>query len=208
MNSVAGYATANTVTGQKQWSQPSQLFATLFGQAYMGRKVNILDIGSARPGTIEFFSQFKCRIQIVDIYSADFLKNQAADLSPKQLQKVFSDYLALPKGSAIDICLFWDIFNYLDSNYIKAFCAALKPHLHRATLGHGFGARSAETILADLEYSVEGVDSFSVIQRHLNRLPCYPLPQATLKTNLSCFSVERGTLFADGRQEMLLKAKL
>lgn len=196
------------MTDKKKWSQPSQLFATLFGQTYMGRKVNILDIGSARQGTIEFFSQFKCRLQVADLYSADFLKNQATDMSPKQLQQAFSEHLALPQGSAIDICLFWDIFNYLDSNYIKALCAALKPHLHRASLGHGFGARNAETMLADLEYSVEGIDSFNVSQRRLNRLPCYPLAQASLKQNLTCFSIERGTLFADGRQEMLLKAKL
>lgn len=208
MNSVAGYATGSTVKSQNKWSQPSQLFATLFGQAYMGRKVNILDIGSARHATIEFFSQFKCRLQVADLYNADFLKNQSAEMSQKELQRAFSDFLAIPKGSAIDICLFWDIFNYLDSSYIEAFCAVLKPHLHRASRAHGFGARNAETMLADLEYSVEGVDSFSVSQRHLNRLPCYPLPQATLKHHLSCFSVDRGTLFADGRQEMLLRAKL
>ncbi len=208
MNSVAGYATGDAVTNQKIWSQPSQLFPTLFGQTYMGRKVTILDVGGARPRTIAFFSQFKCRLHIVDLYSAEFLKNPSTEMSSRQLQQEFTSFLGLPRNSAIDVCLFWDIFNYLDPIHIKAFCAALQPHLHRGSRGHGFGARNSETMLADLEYAIEGVDSFLVNQRRTNRLPCYPQPQSKLKEQISCFSVDRGTLFADGRQEMLLRAKL
>lgn len=208
MNAVAGYATGNAVTNHKVWSQPSQLFPTLFGQTYMGRKVTILDVGGARPKTIEFFSQFKCRLHIADLYTADILKNPSTEMSSKELQLAFTELLGLPRDSAIDICLFWDIFNYLDQGHIKAFCAALKPHLHQGSRGHGFGARNSETMLADLEYAIEGVDSFYVNQRRANRLPCYPQPQAKLKQQMSCFSFDRGTLFADGRQEMLLKAKL
>ncbi len=208
MNSVADTAMGSAVIAPKEWSQASQLFPTLFGQPYMGRKITVLDIGAARQRTVAFFSQFKCRLHIVDLYSADLLKQPVTEMSPTELQLAFKQLLGLNRQSAIDICLFWDIFNYLDPAQIKALCMVLKPHLHRGTRAHGFGSRNSEIMLADLEYSIQDADSFGVTQRRLNRLPCHPLPQAKLIQHMSIFSIDRGTLLADGRQEMLLKSSL
>jgi len=209
MNTVAGRATDDAGARElKTWQQPSQLLPLLLGQLDIGRQITVLEVGRARPDTVDFFSQFKCRIHFADLYSAELLSNPPEEISQQQLQKEFRTLFNFPTGTWLNLILFWDFLNYLDTNLLKAFCSAINPYLQQGTLGHGFGMRNAATSLANQEYGIHDLESFNVTRRDTAQLPYFPLPQAKLQEGLSCFTIDRGMLLPDGRQEMLLSAKL
>jgi len=180
----------------------------LFGQLDTDRRITILEVGNARPDTVDFFSQFKCRIHFADLYAADLLSDPPEEISLRQLQKEFRTLFNFPTGTFLNLILFWDFLNYLDARLLKAFCSAIKPYLLHATRGHGFGMRNAATSLANQEYGIQDLETFKVTRRDSVQLPYFPLPQAKLQEGLSCFAIDRGMLLPDGRQEMLLSAKL
>ena len=54
---------------------PSNLFPMLFEKVLVGERLLVLDLGQATASTVEFFNQFKCRLNFVDLFSADFVVN-------------------------------------------------------------------------------------------------------------------------------------
>ena len=54
--------------------------------------------------------------------------------------------MPIPAGARIDLCLFWDLFNFLGRDAIAAVLDILRPHLHHDSLGHGFAIHSLSLI--------------------------------------------------------------
>jgi hypothetical protein len=48
-------------------TQQTLLFPTLFKRIDPERRLSVLEIGRALPETIEFFSQYKCRLQFAGL---------------------------------------------------------------------------------------------------------------------------------------------
>ncbi len=84
---------------------------------------SILDLGPASGANIEFFSRFRCRLQIADL--PDALN------SPEVQDSLRSDPEAafkriLPIGhEPFDVVLSWDVFNYLSRDQLRLFAANL-----------------------------------------------------------------------------------
>ena len=129
-------------------------------------------------------------------------------LFPVAAPLFFSRLMAFPADTRFDICLFWDIFNYLRRDEITAFIDTLRPFLHTRTLAHGFALHNVRTPQHDAAYGISAPDTLSVRQRD-TRLPGYsPHPQSRLKSLLRCFHFDRCVLLADSRLELLLSARL
>jgi hypothetical protein len=175
----------------------------LFEQLDEGRRLNVLDVGPAVPETIEFFSRYKCRLTIGDLFADERLRD------PKIVAQAFEHQLRRLLGAQepkIDICLFWDYLNYLDVRAMRAFGNVLFPYLHRGSRAHAFGALNTTTPLAGFRYGVGDVDRFVVRKRAEGEEGRHPHPQADFRDSLTCFEIKRGTLLAEGRLEMLLHA--
>ncbi|MCB1677283.1 MAG: hypothetical protein KDI16_01200 [Halioglobus sp.] len=186
--------------------QSSKLLGALFESVDEGRRLCVLHIGQALPDTVAFFSRYRCKLHFVDIFAelpivADESSDDAAPL-------FFSRLMAFPADTRFDICLFWDIFNYLRRDEITAFIDTLRPFLHTRTLAHGFALHNVRTPQHDAAYGISAPDTLSVRQRD-TRLPGYsPHPQSRLKSLLRCFHFDRCVLLADSRLELLLSARL
>ncbi len=188
--------------------QPSKLFPTLFKLMDVNRRLTVLEIGPALTETVDFFSQFRCRLHFVDLYSEPFVREQQGNLSEKELRHAFEEQFRFPAGTKIDICLFWDFLCYLDDAALRAFNSALRPWLHSGTRTHGYGVHHLAISLENIQYGVIDRETLSVRKRRSAQLPTHPHSQVEMHEMLNCFDFERGLLLPDGKLEMLLKPRV
>ncbi len=169
-----------------------------------GERVTVLDVGPALPETVAFFSAAPCTLHIVDLFSA--LPLSVGETDPglgEQLQAL----LSLPPGIRFDICLFWDLFNYLPEDAARALLQLLRPHLHAGTRAHAFGVHKRG---APEESRVHGIQSADMLSLRPRRQPLAgyaPMPQAQLQAVMADFRFERSVLLADSRLELLLRRR-
>ena len=82
----------------------------------------MLHVGPALPETVEFFSTFRCRVHFVDLFS-ELPIPSSENNADQDLNQWFTDVLAIQAGTLFDVCLFWDLFNFLERDAIAAFAA-------------------------------------------------------------------------------------
>lgn len=184
-------------------TQPSKLLASLFQPIDEDQRLTVFDVGPALPETISFFSHYRSKLFLADMFSELPLTGSEED--SQTLDQRFDELLDFPEGTHFDICLFWDLFNYLNAEAISVFLEKLRPCLHPGSMAHGFAVHNTRSPQGDQLYGIRQTDEFSV--RHRDRpLPGYaPHNQAQLKSLLPCFDIERTLLLADSRLEMLLR---
>ena len=184
--------------------QPSQLFPDLFARLEPGRCLQVLNIGPALPETVDFFSNYRCKLYFLDLFEELPLREYEDEPT---LAEQFQSLLDFRPEPRFDVCLFWDIFNYLDRHAIQAFLDALLPFLHPGTLGHGFAVHNVRSETPEARYAI--ADTATVCSRPRSQgLPGYaPHAQGHLKQMLYCFELERSMLLGDGRLEYALRAR-
>ncbi len=152
-----------------------------------------------------FFSRYRCRLHFADLFAE--LPIDPDDDPDTPLAQQFARLLAVPEGTVFDICLFWDLFNFLDAEAIAALMTALAPHLHEGTRGHGFAVHNVRTPQSKQLFAISDQAELTVRARPA-ALPGYsPHPQNRLKELLSGFTIVRSVLLADSRLEMALAAR-
>jgi len=185
--------------------QSSTLLGSLFEHVDEERCLTVLDAGPALQETVDFLSSFRCRLRVLDLFSDIPLGSREEDDPP--WTELMDDLLQIPEGMVFDICLFWDIFNYLDRDQVLAFFTVLRPHLRPGALAHCFGVHKQNMAQDNRVYSLADANTFKV-RRRRSSLPAYePHSQSKLKNLLFDFHVDRTMLLADGRLELLLRAR-
>lgn len=186
--------------------QRSQLLASLFEAVDDDQRLTVLHIGAALPETVDFFSRYRCRLQFVDLFDElPMIETEDCELT---LAQQFSTLLNFPEGTAFDICLFWDLFNYLDKAAIAAFISALRPYLHSSSRAHGFGVHNLRTPQGDQLYGIKDENLVSIRHRGTRLKGYAPHNQQRLQQQLHCFTFTRTVLLPDSRLELLLRAKI
>ena len=189
-------------------TQQSLLFPSLFKRIDPDKRLSVLEISPALPETINFFSQFKCRLQFAAMYTDPILQMRSVDYTEAELVEHFKRSFDFPKKTRFDLCLFWDFLNYLDDKTVRAFNTAIRPHLHKTTRGHAFTLRTLDTSFSNQQYGIELAHMFSIRPRSGTQARQYPHTQAILVNLLSSFDVDQGMLLPDGRLEVLMTASL
>jgi hypothetical protein len=187
-------------------TQQTLLFPSLFKKIDPDRRLSVLEIGQALPETIEFFSQYKCRLQFAGMYVDPVLQIQKGESTEAELVDHFKQSFAFPKNTRFDLCLFWDFLNYLDDKALRAFNTAIKPHLHKTTRAHAFTVRTLDTSFSNQQYGIDKAHMFSIRSRTSTQATTYPHTQAILVNLLSSFDIDQGMLLPDGRLEVLMTA--
>jgi hypothetical protein len=187
-------------------AQASTLLPRLFERADEDQRLTVLNIGPALPETVTFFSGFRCRLYFADLFSELPLEvpEDMAGSPGDYLEQAFREALALPAGTTIDICLFWDLFNFLDADALTALLNVLRPHLHGGSAAHGFSVHNTRTPQGGYLYGINSIDELN-LRRRREPLPGYaPHSQSQLKALLRGLRVERSLLLPDSRLELLL----
>lgn len=184
-------------------TQQSRLLGSLFSHVDEEQRLTVLHIGPALPETVEFFSRYRSKLYFLDLFEE--LPFKELEGGP-DLGQQFAELLQFPDATSFDICLFWDLFNYLGHDALAAFSRALRPYLHQDSLGHGFGVHNLRTPPGGQLYAISDRDTLAVRSRGEPPPGYAPIAQGQLKDLLSCFRVERSMLLSDSRLELLLHA--
>ena len=187
-------------------TQQTLLFPTLVKRIDPERRLSVLEIGPALPETVEFFSQFKCRLHFAAMYSDPVLALQKGEYTESELAEEFTRSFDFPSKTRFDLCLFWDFLSYLDDKTLRAFNSAIRPYLHKTTRAHAFTVRTLNTSFPNQQYGIDQAHMFRIRPRDSSQKPTFPHTQATLVNLLSCFDIDQGMLLPDGRLEVLLTA--
>jgi hypothetical protein len=207
---VSGTAGVNLSPAGSPMSRTQQtlLFPSLFKRIEPDRRLSVLEIGPALPETINFFSQYRCRLHFAAMYSDPVLQMQSDDISEDELADHIKQSFGFPKGTRFDLCLFWDFLNYLDDKAVRAFNKAIEPYLHKTTRAHAFTVRTLDTSFLDQRYGIEQAHMFSIRQSNGAQAKTFPHTQAILVNLLPNFDIDQGMLLPDGRLEVLMTASL
>jgi len=187
-------------------TQQSLLFPNLLKRIDPARRLSVFEIGPALPETVEYFSQFKCRLHFASMFADPLLDMDCSEINETELSGMITRALGIAKQTRFDIFLFWDFFNYLDDKVLRAFDLAIRPHLHKRSRAHAFTLRTLDTSLAHQRYGVEHTQLFRIRDQRGAQKRCYPKTQATLVNLLPCFDIDQGMLLPDGRLEVLMSA--
>jgi hypothetical protein len=187
--------------------QPSKLFSSLLRTGDPEQRLTILEVGPALPETVDFFSRYRCRIHVLDLFSEPLVRDLQKVTSPIEIQQRFEELMVFPQDTKLDICLFWDFLCYLDDAALRAFDAALRPFIHHGTRAHGFGAHHLAIRLENKRYGVLDENTLSVRPGRAGQAETHPHSQVEMHEMLSCFDFDRGLLLPDGKLELLLKAR-
>ena len=185
----------------------SKLLAGLFRPVDLEKRLTVLEVGPALPETVEFFSQYRCRLHFLDLYNEPFLRDRNSDLSEKELRHCFEKVFVFPEGTLLDVCLFGDFLSFLDDKALRAFNSALRPWLHPETRAHGFGVHHLAVKLEHHQYGIVDHETLSIRSRHSDSMPYHPHSQVEMADMLNCFAFARGLLLPSGKLEMMLKPK-
>jgi hypothetical protein len=185
--------------------QQSKLLPALFEHIDEDQRLTVFHAGPALAETVDFFSRYRCRLHFVDLFAE--LPIVANEEDNPSLGQQFGDLLQLPPETRFDICLFWDLFNFLCDDAIIAFLKELRPYLRSGCLAHAFSVHNLKTAQNNQLYGIREMDTLRLRSRQ-TALPGYaPHNQGRLKTLLSGFTFERSVLLPDSRLELLLRAK-
>ena len=185
----------------------SKLLAGLFRPIDPEKRLTLLEVGPALPETVEFFSQFRCRLHFLDLYDEPFLRDRNSELSEKELRHCFEEKFTFPEGTRLDICLFGDFLSFLDDRALRAFNSALRPWIYPETRAHGFGVHHLAVKLEHHQYGIVDRETLSIRSRHSDSMPYHPHSQVEMADMLNCFAFARGLLLPSGKLEMMLKPK-
>lgn len=183
---------------------PSNLIGELFEQAGPQHRLLVLDMGYPSPSTVHFFNQYRCRLNFLDLITPEFLSACPVEADHSELVDYFRAGLNIQSGEIIDVCLFWDIFNYFDRRSLSAFMQALAPHIDSQSRGYCLGVLSARNQLPYCQYGIHSRTALSQTLLAGQQLQLYPHTQRDLSELLSDFEVDKSRLMPDGRVEYLL----
>lgn len=191
---------------RKPSTQTSTLLPYIFEPIEDDQPVTVFHVGPALPDTVEFFSHYRCKLHFIDLFSE--LPIVATEDEIPTLEQQFEALLPFPAHTLFDICLFWDVFNFLDDAAISALLTALRPHLKTHTMAHAFSVHNIRAPQGSHLYGIHQRDTLSYRSRQA-ALPGYaPHSRSTLMELLHCFKLERSVLLPDSRLELLLQARL
>jgi hypothetical protein len=109
----------------------------LYNQFKKDKKYRILELGPAIGGNIEFFSQFRCTIQVEDLYSTLSSFDYFSPEDGFSYEAVFSYLLPYLRKARFDLILAWDLLNYLDREEFRHLIRHLSKYSRAGTLLFG-----------------------------------------------------------------------
>ena len=167
-----------------------------------GRKVNVLDLGSAVGSNVEFLSQYGCKLFIEDLYAA--LSSRTSGEGDLAGSEFFADFLSLPEDTRFDVILAWDLFNYLHRKELATFSEQLRRFSHKGTLLLALISYHKQIPTQPYRFKIKDEQTLVYERRTGSERPSPRLAPAEVTGLLKGFRVDRSFLLKHGIQEYLL----
>ncbi len=183
---------------------PSCLLPDLFKRLDANNRLVVLDMGQAISSTVRYFSQYRCQLNFIDLYSEDCIALPNPDLNHQQKVDSLRCLLNLGPSTKIDICLFWDVFSYLDDSFVRALIEALEPNISETTGALIINPRDSRRHLPFYRYGISDESHFTQTENSGIQPPIFPRSQRDLNNLIDYFAIDRGRLMSQSRAEYLL----
>lgn len=182
------------------------LFRSLVERMEDGGRWVILDLGPARPESIDLFSRFRCRLEIADL--ADDLDALAPpeDAGEELLRERMEDALPPRNPEPVDVVLCWDLLNYLQPAALPALSSRLAARGLPGTLVHALVAYR-DPLMPALPGGFCPADGGHLVRRNAapDERPAPRYSPEELGKAFREFSIERAILLGNGMQEFLFR---
>lgn len=168
---------------------------------------DILDLAPANADTLNYFSQYRCRLLLPGCRDQLLQLGEDAEAAPEP--RLFDEYLSWPKNKSVplDLVLLWDLPNYLDKQTLRGITDYLEPYVTPATVMHIYIHTRQIMPLSPGDYRL-GDDQLVHVETASPLSATSPMyHQALLNKLLAPFRIDRGMLLANGLQEYILRAR-
>ena len=168
-----------------------------------GRRMQVLDLGSAVGSNVEFLSQFGCKLYIEDLWAALAARTPSGEgdlLGPE----FFAEFLSIPDDTRFDVIFAWDLFNYLQRKELAQFAIHLRRY---CTPGARlFALMSILKTMPAQPYRFKIQDEQHLVyeRRTSGERPSPRYVPSEMTDNFKGFHVDRSFLLRHGIQEFLL----
>ena len=189
---------------QEPKAVPSFLLPDLFKCLDVKNRLVVLDMGHAISSTVKYFSQYRCQLNFIDLYSEDCIALPNPDLNHQQKVDSLRYLLNLGSSTKVDICLFWDVFSYLDDNFVRALIEALEPNISETTGALIINPRDSRRHLPFYRYGISDESHFTQTENSGIQPAIFPRSQRDLNNLIDYFAIDRGRLMSESRAEYLL----
>lgn len=168
----------------------SRILPDVFAGFNPGQKLNVLDVGIGSPSTLEFLEPYSAKVFFLDLRPADG-ETHAEKLSP------YADNL-------FDVCLFWDLLQYLEPDKLASLSDALTPYIYSDTRGYCVWDVGAATRHQRSAYKLLADDRLELAETSPAEMREWSY--CDFSENFDTFHIAQDCLSADGHLELLLQA--
>jgi hypothetical protein len=186
------------------------LGAPLFEQAVTSldreQRVVVLDLGTVRSGTVELFSAYRCRLDIIDLPTALPAMTQCDE--PEDRKACLSALFDPDEREPLDLVLCWNLLNYLQRDDIHDLVEALLPRFQPGTRLHALIEYASPLMPATPGYWVPDASArlhASQVDEEQTDSPRYKPKE--LERMMPQLAPERTVLLGNGLQEYLFRPK-
>lgn len=178
------------------------LFEAALGRLDDGHRHVVVDLGTARSGTISRFSGMRCRLDIANLPAV--LESAGPEDNAASIGKKLAAALPPPKGERADLILCWNLLNYLEPDAIGTLMSALARRSQPGTQVHALIEYSAKTMPAvPPSYTPAGSDRLVAVAPTEQTIAAPRYAARDLERVMSGFRHERTMLLGNGMQEYL-----
>jgi hypothetical protein len=181
----------------------SLALAALF-EAIRGRKVTVLDLGSAVGSNVEFLSQYGCRLYIEDLYAALTSRISSGEEDDLAGPEFFAEFLAVPEDTRFDVVLAWDLFNYLRRKELAYFGEQLRRFTEPGALTLALMSYHKQIPAQPYRFKIRDEETLIYDRRTAAERPSPRFVPYEVTGLLKGLRVDRSFLLQHGIQEYLL----
>ncbi len=187
-------------------SLTSQLLPRLLDRSARQSPLRVLDVGMGQPETVSFFGDRRCHLCFAGLHEtlAELADADVPPANASQWRDYLENRIAWLGREPFDLCLFWDIFNFLDNSALQALDEVLGKRITEHTVGHGLVLLNSDTTLPAHEYAIAGNDRLALKKRRVPVPRVHPCTQSRLGAALGRFRVGRSVLHRHGLMELTL----
>jgi len=181
----------------------SLALAALFDEI-RGRRVTVLDLGSAVGSNVEFLSQYGCKLYIEDLYAALTSRVSSGEEGDIAGPEFFAEFLSLPEDTRFDVILAWDLFNYLRRKELAYFGEQLRRYTQPGALAFALMSYHKQIPAQPYRFKIRDERTLIYDRRTAAERPSPRFVPYEVTGLLKGFHVDRSFLLQHGIQEYLL----
>lgn len=181
----------------------SPLLFDMFKKLSETERSAVFDIGCARQSSIDFFSDYWCKLFIVDAVQSLYKLDQSPEQEPVDINSILANAIQFYQQPepALDMILLWSLPNYLSPAHLKALVQYLLTYASRRVMLHAYIYNSEKMPAEPATYSVRPdlTVAMTPSSESLSNCPLYHL--AELHNCFAPLKVEHSVILSSGVQE-------